>query len=290
MAIVPNYLISYDVDNLTLVTVRDNTTFDLTTPITSIYGTRFKFATNQSLAAPTTNISDTEISAFVEYEVASGTFTYLGRTFVTGDIFCFSQDTTIPSTVVVNETGYFIPISTYLPTNTGGVSFTPTQTGLGGSDVYFPDLAYSLTYQLYSTRYGAGSVTVASSTTFLVTGASENDYITISGETYYVGEVFTKSTTFTFANGSGTNYVVEYENEVTDYFYTYYEAWGIFRNYVQTMATSYQVSQQVYSDFLKILSRLNQIAMYAEQNFGVSLEGVQALLDDIDTNYNPNPA
>ena len=282
MAVTANYIVSYEVQDLTEVTIRDCSTFDQATPPSSINGVRFKFATVNSLASPATNVATT--TAFKQYEVVSGTFSQYGITYTSGDTFYFPNSITIPNTAQVNETGYFIPTSTYLPSNSGGATFTPTQMGLSGSDLYFTDNVFQCIYELYSTKWQAGTVTVAVDTQFLVVGDNDG-YITIGGETYYTGAVFNKSTNFTFANGNGTNFVVEYLTEKDDYFYTWYYSWGVWSNYFNKISTTYQLNQQVFSDFMNITARINTAAMYGQQQYGVSPQYVQSLLDQVQFNY-----
>jgi hypothetical protein len=274
-------LISYNVNRLSTVSMRDNSVYDLTTTIQDINGTRFRFATATSLAAPSQNV--TIAQAFFEYIVVSGTFTYNGTAYVAGDVFCFVSTFPLPNTCIVAATGYYVPVSTYLPTDATPASFTPTQTGLGGNVIYFPDTSFVVDYELYSTKYAQNATLPAGR--YLVIGGGTILFNGVS--TFSTGELLTAVGGETFTDTTGQNYVVKYETNTPMYFYTNYYSFALWERYTNYIATSYQVSQQTYSDFLQITSKLNACNMYAQQNFGVSLNGIQELLDQVNNNFNP---
>ncbi len=272
-------IISYDVNRLTSVSLRDNSVYDIVT-IQDVNATRFKFATAQTLSNPSKNVKIAE--AFSEYIVVSGVFTYNGTTYTSGDKFCFVEEFNIPNTCVVDETGYYIPISTYIPVDSGAAVFTPTQTGFKGSQIYFPDTSFVLDYEVYTTKYNAGATMPIGK--YIVIGGGE---VLVNGtKTFLSGEVFSITSTQSFTNTTGTNFCVKYETSTQMYFYTNYYSFGLFEKYINKIATSYQLSQQVYSDFLQITAKLNACAMYAEQDYGVSVDGIQELLDQVNNNYN----
>ncbi len=273
-------LISYNVNDLTTVSLRDNSIYDTVT-IQNVNATRFRFATANSLNAPTKNV--TIAQAFTEYVVRSGTFTNNGVTYTTGNVFCFIANVSLPNTCVVDATGYYIPVSTYLPTDSLPATFTPTQTGLGGNVITFPDTAFVLDYEVYTTKYAEGD-TIPEQKVILI--GDPNGVIETEGRQYQVGEVWTYATD-PFTNVEGTNYVVKFETNTSMYFYTNYYSFATWERYINKIATSYQVSQQVYSDFLQITAKLNACNMYAQQDYGVSVDGIQELLDQVNNNFNP---
>ena len=274
-------LISYNVNRLTSVSLRDNSVYDSTT-IQDVNATRFRFATAQSLNAPQQNV--TIAQSFTEYLVMSGTFTRNGVIYVAGDVFVFQEDYTLPNTCVVNATGYYVPNSTYLPTDTLPATFTPTQMGLGGSVLYFPDTSFAVDYEVYTTKYAEGEAIPTNTKVMLVGGGT----IETEGRIYTNGQVWDYATD-PFTNVTGTNYVVKLETATQMYFYTNYYSFGTWERYINKIATSSQVSQQVYSDFLQITAKLNACNMYSQQSYGVSLDGIQELLDQVNNNFNPQP-
>lgn len=277
-------IISYDINNLTEVEFTDNSVYDVSTTLPEINAVRFRFGSVNSLNQVTTGITNTDTVAFKEYEVTSGTLNVQGRTFNIGDVFCLSQSITIPSNVIIAETGYFIPYTDYLPSDANPDTFTPSQTGLFEGDVVFTDNVFDLTYTLFKQKFAIGSITLSTPTKFIVTGTQGN-YITIGSEEYYVGEVFTKSANFTFANGSGTNFIVKYETEAQIYFRTWGENWNVWVDYMNEISTSYQVSQRLLADYLKVTANIQACAMYEEQQFGVSPSYIQTLLDQTNNIY-----
>lgn len=281
MAITAGFIVSYNIGALAEVFVQDNSIFS-NVLISSVNATRFKFATVNSTNAPQTDVD--EVLAGYEYEVISGSFESYGRTFVAGDIFILYNNVTLPSSgVQVDQTGYYAPVTTYLPADTTPVSFLPSQTGQSNI-TYYNDEVFTCIYELYTTKSGAGSVTVSGDTQFIVIG-TQGDYIEIGSEQYYVGEVFVKDATFTFSNGSGTNYVVEYDTESTGYFRTWYYNYTLWKEYFSYIATTYQQPANIIVDFNNVTARINQCAIYEEQQFGVSLAGINDLQTDINTNY-----
>ncbi len=273
-------LISYNVNRLTSVSLRDNSVYDSTT-IQDVNATRFRFAAAQSLNAPQQNV--TIAQSFTEYLVMSGTFTRNEVIYVAGDVFVFQENYTLPTTCVVNATGYYVPNSTYLPTDALPATFTPTQMGLGGNVIYFPDTAFAIDYEVYTTKYLQEELIPSGK--YLVIGGGEINLE--QGGNYFSGEVFTLTDSDFFTNITEINYVVKLETATQMYFYTNYYSFGTWERYINKIATSYQVSQEVYSDFLQITAKLNACNMYAEQSYGVSLNGIQELLDQVNNNFNP---
>jgi len=164
-------------------------------------------------------------------------------------------------------------------------TFTPTQMGLGGSVLYFPDTSFAVDYEVYTTKFEQEQTLAAGK--YLVIGGGE---ISLEdGGNYFSGEVFTLTDSDFFEDVTGTNYAVKLETATQMYFYTNYYSFGTWERYINKIATSSQVSQQVYSDFLQITAKLNACNMYSQQSYGVSLDGIQELLDQVNNNFNPQP-
>jgi hypothetical protein len=254
------------------------------TPIvmTDVNGTRFKFASVLSSNQIATGV--TNLVMGVEYTlVGTGSIVVDTKTFNAGDTFILETNASpsIPSTLSVNETGYYSPVSGYVPTD-GAVSFTPTQLGQSGLTV--ADTIFNFTYEIYTTKHSVGSVTVSSSTQFIVTG-SNGGYITISGVVYRVGEVFTKSSTFTFANTSGTNYVCNYYGSATMYFMSYYNAYNVYSNYINSVSQDNSLDMTLYSNFVKVHTLLNANLINIEKSISVDITAMQNNLDEINSIY-----
>jgi len=278
-----SFFASYQLPSLSQVRIYDNSVFDDLTPY-DINATRLLFSTVNSRNNANTQV--TEIIAFKEYIVTFGVIFVNGRTFVTGDTIYMANNASISSrssNYKVAETGFYGIRSTYLPTESY-VSYTPGQMLYGENGLYFTDNVVTLKYELYSTKYSAGVVSVSEETQFIVTGNQGNS-ITISGQTFYVGEVFKKTANFTFSNASGTNYVVKFEASTEKNFRTWYYNWILWSNYFNTISTSYQVSQSFLADFLAVTARINQCDLYDYQNFNTSLQSVQDLMNDVNSNY-----
>jgi len=276
-------IVSYNIETLDTLRVTDVSDYS-TTPITSVNATRFVFATVNNVNGAATG--QTNLVANKEYIlVGSGSMTIDGKTFSAGDKFILRVDVSVtpPSTLVINETGYYSPVTNYLPTS-DYEEFVPSQFGL--NDTTFPDSVCTGIYEVYTTKSGAGSVTVSTSTQFLVIGGGVID---VSGTTYRSGEVFTKSSNFSFTNSSGTNYVVALESSVTFYFQTYKEANQVYESYVNAVSNGV-CPPQVQSNLIKVHSLLHANILNFEKNLNVDLQAMQNSLDTINTIYaNTNP-
>lgn len=277
----PSFLTTYNLPDLTYVRIYDNSVFDITTPQSSINATRLMFATVNSVNQINTNVKD--LIAFKEYIVTAGSAIINGVTYGVGDLIYLALNTTIGDEATVSETGYYGIRSTYLP-NGSYVQYSPSQMIYGVTSLTFPDNVITLRYELYQDEFAAGSVTVSAETQFIVKG-TQNDFITIGSETYYVGEVFTRNSNFTFANGQGTNFVVAFTASTTSAFRTWYQNWKLWEEYVNKIATSYQLSQSFLADFNAITARIQQEGMFENQSFSVSLQGVQDLMEEVLQNY-----
>lgn len=158
------------------------------------------------------NTNATEIIAGTEYNVVgSGSFTYDTKTYNAGDTF-ISMATgtpTLPTTITLEETGRFQPITNFLPIDITSGDFTPSLLGI--YDTVFPDTIGNLQMDIYTTETASPNASVSAGT-YIVKGGV-GDTITTGGVTYRVGEVFTKTGSFAI---TGTGSVVEYNDTTVD--------------------------------------------------------------------------
>lgn len=164
------------------------------------------------LKEQTANSNATEIIAGTEYRVVgTGSFTYDTKTYNAGDVF-ISMATgtpTLPTTIVLEETGRFQPITNFVPLDVTSSDFTPSLLGI--DDTVFPDTIGNLQMDIYTTETAAPNGSVSAGT-YIVKG-SVGQTITTGGVTYRVGEVFTKGSSFAI---TGTGSVVEYNDTTVD--------------------------------------------------------------------------
>lgn len=167
----------------------------------------------------------TDIQSNVEYlVVGSGSFTWDTKTYNAGETFIsmLSGKPTLPSTIKLQETGRYNPVTTFIPIDVTTPDFTPSLLGI--NDTTFPDSVYNVEMDVYTTVYAAGSARPAGN--YIVI----NDTVTVGSVTYRVGEVFTQSAPFT-TSGSGS--IVKFYTTTTDqdgspdyvYFILSYAAW-----------------------------------------------------------------
>ena len=160
----------------------------------------------------------------------------------------------------------------------GYVSFSPTQTGDKGNNLIFRDSVFTVNYEVYTTQYAAGTIAAG---TYIVKGTA-GQYITIGSETYYVGEVFTKGTSFTF---TGTPDICEYAATGTIYFVTTAQAFDVLQSYIVSMAANMNNNAAIMNNMLDVLARYNTTDLSANQQQGFSLQYAQDLLDSINSYY-----
>jgi len=279
-------IISYDLDVLDTIKVTDVSDYS-TTPITSVNATRFVFATVNNVNNISTDVTD--LVANKEYElVGSGSMTIDGKILSAGDKFILRVDVSVtpPSTLIINETGYYSPVTSYLPTE-DYEEFVPSQLGI--NDTIFPDSVCTLIYDVYTTKYAQQEVFL-SGVQYIVTGSVGGKIILDdNGYTYNVGEVFTLTNDTFFEDVSGTNYVVRLESSVTCYFQTYKYANAVYESYVSAVSNGV-CPPQVQSNLIKVHSLLHANILNFEKNINVDLQAMQNSLDTINTIYaNTNP-
>lgn len=278
-------IVSYNVDDLSTLRVTDASAYGSPNPeVTDVNATRFVFSSVNARANALTNV--TQLKANYEYEfVGSGTITIDGKTFNAGDTFIFRVDVNVtpPSTIQINETGYYSPVTDYNPATDNYEEFVPSQTGIT-DESYFPDNIFTCNYNVFTTEYVQGDV--IGEGTYIVTGGGKI-VIDDDGFTYNSGEVFTISpivgNTF-FEDLSGTNKVVKLEGSTTFYFMTYKYAYQVYERYVQAVAEG-QCGTGLQANFLQVHTLLHSNIINFEKGISVDLETMQANLDIINSNY-----
>ena len=243
----PSLIVSYDENILTSVEL-----WDSTDNISGIKAVRIMFGTVNSVNdAQTTS----DLEAWREYTADQST-TINGVTYATGDKIYLANATTITGTAT--ETGFYGERVTWLPSDGGYVSFSPTQTGDKGNNLIFRDSVFTVNYEVYTTQYAAGTIAAG---TYIVKGTA-GQYITIGSETYYVGEVFTKGTSFTF---TGTPDICEYAATGTIYFVTTAQAFDVLQSYIVSMAANMNNNAAIMNNMLDVLARYNTTDLSANQ-------------------------
>jgi hypothetical protein len=280
-------LISYDRYTLQQIDIYDATDYPIgLVTKNSINQTRFLFATVNTINNRQLDV--TTLEAYKEYDlVGTGSITVNGVTYSAGSSVVFANDETptIPAGLTINESGYYVPYSTYIPSVYDYATIIPSSMGLTGN--VFPDSVIHIIYETYTTEYLAGAT--APSGTYIVQG-TQGDSISIGGETYYVGEVFTKGGSFTFTNNAGTNKVVKYFQSGDAYTWTDYNAYQVYESYVQALAQGKcGCDSDFVGNYLKVYSLLNSLYISAERDVNVDTDSMQAALDEINTLYSVKP-
>jgi len=149
-----SFFTAYNLPSLTEVRIYDNSVYDTVTPY-DINATRLMFATVNTINTINENVS--QLIAFKEYVVISGSIQINRIVYSTGETIYLANDTDISDEVLagdvlVSETGYYGIRSTFLPSDSY-VSYTPSQMIYGQTGLYYPDSVVTLRYELYSTKY-----------------------------------------------------------------------------------------------------------------------------------------
>ena len=279
-------LIDYDLYTAESVDFADASNYGISTIlIDSVNCTRFLFSSVLAQDGKAEGV--TQLIAGTQYIlVGTGSIVVDTKTYSAGDVFIPLVDATpsIPSTLSVDETGWYGVVTDYLPSVNKRVTFTPTQMGDGSSSLVCLDTIREVKYEIYTTKYEAGSVSVSQPTQFIVKGGVDGK-IVIGGVTYRVGEVFTKSTTFTFSNFVGINYVCQYYDSNTKPFMTYHYANLVYEEYIDVVSVQTEYNQYLVGNFLKVHTLLNANLINIEKAIGLDLSNMQNNLDTINTIY-----
>lgn len=271
-------IVSYNLDDLSEIYFTDSSDI---TPL-SVNATRFVFSSVYGEANALQDVTD--LKANVEYElVGTGSMTIDGKLFSAGDKFILRVDVSVtpPSTLKINETGYYSPVTSYLPTS-DRLTLVPSQMGLGSNTV-FPDYVFTGIYEVYTTKYEDSEVYPAGQ--YIVIGS--NDFsITedTTGNIYRSYEVYTSNTSSQFATNAGTGFVYKLDSSVTYYFQTYKYAYATYERYVEALAKG-QCGTNLQANFLKVYNLLHTNILNFEKGISVDLQAMQDNLDTINNFY-----
>jgi hypothetical protein len=285
MAIAIGVLISYDVQDLQTVSVYDASVFTGASSITDINGLRMLFSTVNSVAAAQSNV--TEMLAWYEYQVISGTIAINGVTYVAGDLILLANDYTITSTSVqIDATGrYSQYISNVLPLSGLPYVFDPSQTGRSPfNNLYFSDEVFVLNYEQYTTIYSQGDSLIAGQ--YLCVGVQGESVLINGTKTVYPGEVVTipvGGVTFT-----GTPDLVLYSNTAQFYFITKYQSYYIYQAYLQAKAVAINPDEALNYNLLSVAALYYTTTIGTQQTSAIGLNQLQLNLNQIIEYYGPN--
>jgi hypothetical protein len=274
-------IVSYNLDDLSTLRVIDTSNYGSPNPdIADVNATRFVFSSVNGQANRQTNV--TALQANYEYQlVGTGSMTIDGKVFNAGEKFILRVSVTVapPSTLQIDETGYYSPVTDYIPSVDAYEQFVPSQVGIP-DNLYFPDNIFTCQYDVFTTKYAAGDI-VPSVKVILI--GSEGGTIVTESFTYRVGDVWDYSTD-PFTNVTGTNYVVALEGSTTFYFMTYKYAYEVYESYINAIANG-QCGTSLQSNFVQVHALLHSNIINFEKGISVDLTAMQNTLDIINTNY-----
>lgn len=281
MSLTADAIVSYNLDDLSVIRVYDTSDYGTPNPeVTDVTATRFVFSSVNGQASKLTNV--TALQANVEYElVGTGTMTIDGKVFTAGDKFILRVDVTVapPSGLQIDETGYYSPVTSYLPTS-DYEEFVPSQLNIPDNS-YFPDNIFTCEYDIFTTEYlQFDSLPIG---TYIVSGGG-SIVLDDTGYVYNSGEVFTIINSTFFENVSGTNTVSELEASTTFYFMTYKYAYQVYETYVSAIAQG-QCGTSLQANFIKVHSLLHANIINFEKDIMVDLNQMQYNLDIINTQF-----
>jgi hypothetical protein len=265
-----DFSIAYDIETLSELYLYN--TGDSTENISAV---RVIFATYNSLSGTS---STKNIKKWTEYKLNQDTIIN-GSQYPSGSIVILANDFKLTGNDTATPTGYYGERYTWNSSNLTPITVVPSQTGYTTSDTYFADLAFSVRYEAYGAKYYSGTIGAG---TYYVLG-NEGDYITISGNRFYAGEVVTQATSFTFTNVLGTNALCKLIDSNTGYFATKKNSYEVLQSYIENIANPANVTnnQKLQNDFLTVNALFESINMMEDQDYDVSIEEVQTILDNI---------
>ncbi len=274
-------IVSYNLDDLSTIRVYDTSDYGTPNPdVTDVNATRFIFSSVNSQASRLTNVKN--LKANVEYQlVGTGSMTIDGKVINAGEKFILRVDVGVnpPSGLQINETGYYSPVTSYLPTS-DYEEFVPSQVGIP-NELYFPDNVFTCIYEVYTTEYADSDPIAAGQYLVLGTGTITIDD---TGNVYRNGDVFVNTTNTFFVSNTGTNFVYKLEGSTTFYFMTYKYAYQVYEKYINAIATG-QCGTGLQSNFVQVHALLHSNIINFEKGISVDLDAMQKTLDIINSNY-----
>lgn len=269
-------IISTDNSTNTTLGIYDSTDYAaLGINIYDVKAVRFLFSTYNSV------LNSGTVGALIannEYIVITGTFTMNGILYSSGDVFVAYAAFTLPvdPTLLVSSTGYYSTYNTLIPSNITNYNFYPSD--LNENSTTFADSARTVNYEIYTTESSAGTIAAG---TYIVKG-TPNAFILIGAEKHYVGQVFTKSGSFTF---SGTPTVVRSFDENSFDFWTNAASSVIYQSYVNSLSNStLNASEDFKDNFIRTNTLYSLPYVQSATSIAYDFSAVQASLDII-VNY-----
>jgi hypothetical protein len=271
--ITPSNLISFDEDILTSVEVYDSSTYSGSS-IEDVTAVRFMFATVNSVNGAS---SVSTLEPWRQYTLNQNT-TINGVSYLKDAVVYLANEYNLTGTDTATETGFYGERQTWIPSDSGYVSFNPDQT-YNTTSLIFEDNVFTLNYQLFTTSYAAGSNRPAG--TYIVVG-TEGSFITIAGGQRYVGEVFTSAATFTFTGASTISLL---DAEATTYFCTTGQIYQTLQRYIILLANNANASIEIKNNLLKVIANYNVAGFSEAQSYGIDLQYMQNLLTETQEFY-----
>jgi hypothetical protein len=273
-------IISTDNSTNTTLGIYDSTDYTgLGISISDVKAVRFLFSTYNSV------LNSGTVGALIannEYIVITGTFEMNGIDYSSGDVFVAYAAFTLPvdPTLLVSSTGYYSTYNTLIPSTITNYNFYPSD--LNENSTTFADSARTVNYEIYTTESAAGTIAAG---TYIVKG-TPNTFISIvvglKTQKYYVGQVFTKSGSFTF---SGTPTVVRSFDENSFDFWTNAASSVIYQSYVNSLSNStLNASEDFKDNFIRTNTLYSLPYVQSATSIAYDFSAVQASLDII-VNY-----
>lgn len=270
--IIASNLISFDEDVLTSIEVYDSSTYS--DSIDDVTAVRFMFATVNSVNGA--SVVST-LKPWRQYTLNQNT-TINGVSYSQDAVVYLANEYNLTGTDTATETGFYGERQTWIPSDSGYVSFNPDQT-YNTTSLVFEDNVFTLNYQLFTTSYAAGSSRPAG--TYIVVG-TEGNFITIAGAKRYVGEVFTSASSFTFTGASTISLL---DAEATTYFCTTGQIYQTLQRYIVLLANNANASIEIKNNLLKVIANYNVAGFSEAQSYGVDLQYMQNLLTETQEFY-----
>jgi len=176
-------------------------------------GVRLKIATLSSIANVQTLVEGDSITRYVEYVCTEGSGTIDNKGIAVGNRYVFNTTgLTVPSTVVLETTGNYVPLilNTWLPTSSQvALSLSLSEVNQASSTT-LEDSAYTIEYEVYVDSF-TGTLAAVDNQQYMVLSLTA----TYDGATYRAGDIFIATDT---SNIVAAGFVVLLNSAVTSYF------------------------------------------------------------------------
>lgn len=226
----------------------------------------------------------TDIESGREFTVTGASLTFGTKTLTAGSTYILFSGGTPTGSGEMTTTGRYCSVTDFLPTDVAGDEITPSLAGIDST--IFPDSVYSLQYEIYTTEYSAGAVTVSGSTKFIVRG-DPGDTATVSGVVYAVGEIITSAVNFSF---TGDATICKFYAETVDddgnatpfYFCLAYYAYQAIKGLEIEVAQATCGCLEKKLEAIRLCwNKYNAVLYNFDDNLGLSISGCQNMLEQI---------